>query len=77
MNLLRRKKLSLVPHWRVVLNRAWSVRLALISAALSGAEVALPYIAPAERSGSFALLAGFVSIAAAVARLVAQPKLWK
>ena len=56
--------------------RLWSVRLALLSALLSAAEVAVPYLAPAAPSHLFAILAGCVALAAAVARIVAQPALY-
>ena len=72
-----RERVHLVDGWARVLRRAWSVRLALISAALSGVEFALPYFAPEKSSGKFAALAGIVSVSAAVARIVAQPKVWK
>lgn len=58
-------------------HRLWSVRLALLSAALSGAEFAMPYIAPAQSSRTFAALAAVVSIGAGIARIVAQPKVWR
>lgn len=69
--------MKLVPEWKRILFKAWSVRLAMISAVLSAAEFALPYIAPAASSRRFAALAAVVSLAAAVGRIVAQPKLWK
>lgn len=53
--------------------RLWSVRLALLASVLSAVDVALPYLAPAYPSRGFALLAVLVGIAAALARLVAQP----
>ncbi|WP_081455273.1 DUF7940 domain-containing protein [Roseibium aggregatum] len=36
--------MKLVSDWRAVLQRAWSVRLMLLAALLSGAEVALPFL---------------------------------
>lgn len=69
--------MRLLPEWRRILRRAWSVRLALVSAALSTAEGALQYVAPDHASPRFALLAGAVGLAAALARLVAQPRLWR
>ncbi|RTL37175.1 MAG: hypothetical protein EKK53_21635 [Burkholderiales bacterium] len=71
------KKPKLIDDARSIWHRLWSVRLALISAALSAVEFALPHFAPSERSGAFAATAGVVSLAAAVARLVAQPKVWR
>ncbi|HEX7687332.1 MAG TPA: hypothetical protein VF453_06485 [Burkholderiaceae bacterium] len=56
-------------------HRLWSVRLAILAALLGAADAALPYIAPAHSSPAFAALTAAVSLAAAGARLVAQPKL--
>lgn len=64
--------LNLVWNWRRVLKKSWSVRLALLSALLSAVEFAMPFIAPAQSSRRFAALALSVSIAAGVARIIAQ-----
>lgn len=61
-------------NWWQLARRAWSVRLALVAAVLSGAEVACAVFTdnpPIER-GTFAVLAALVSVAAAIARLFAQ-----
>lgn len=68
------KRPHLLADWRRVLRRAWSVRLALLSAALSAAEFAVPFFAPDRPSRSFAAAAAGLALAAAVARIVAQPK---
>ncbi|MDF1606944.1 hypothetical protein PZ897_02005 [Hoeflea sp. YIM 152468] len=66
--------MTLLPDWRRVLRRAWSVRLMILAAVLSGAEVALPFldglleIAP----GVFAALSALTTAAAFAARLIAQ-----
>lgn len=57
-----------------VLKRAWSVRLALLGAVFSAAEVALPHFAPFLPDNVFAVLAGVASAGAIIARVVAQPK---
>ena len=67
--------MKFIPDARHVALKLWSVRLMLLSICLSGLEVAIPYIAPVLPSGSFAALAGLVTVAAAIARLVAQPAL--
>lgn len=64
----------LIDDWPKVLKRAWSVRLALISAVLSGAEITLQFLAP-QYGGGFAVAAGVAATAAAIARLVAQKKM--
>jgi len=66
-------KLSLIPDAAQLWPRLWSVRLAGLSALLSAAEFALPFFAPAVPSRLFAALAFVVAIAAAGARVVAQP----
>ena len=63
-----------VSNWRVVLRKAWSIRLMILAALLSGLEVALPLLdgylpIPA---GAFAALSGLTVSGAFVARLVAQ-----
>lgn len=68
--------MRLKQNWAAVLRHAWSIRLALLAALLSGAEVVLSVFTdnpPIER-GAFAALAGAVTIAAAIARLIAQEK---
>ena len=69
-------KLSLVPDWKVVLRHAWSVRLMIIAALLSGLEVALPLLQGflPIRPGIFALLTSLVVAGAFVARFVVQAK---
>ncbi len=64
----------LIPNWRMVLRRAWSIRLMLLAGFLSGFEAALPllggffFIPP----GLFAALSGLTVGGAFVARLLAQ-----
>lgn len=64
----------LIANWREVLKRAWSVRLMIIAAALSGLEVALPLIDGYVEipPGAFAALSGLTVAGAFVARLLAQ-----
>lgn len=64
----------LIPNWRMVLRRAWSIRLMLLAGFLSGVEAALPllggfFIIP---PGLFAVLSGLTVSGAFVARLLAQ-----
>ena len=60
------RKLCLLDDWRKIARRAWSVRLSIVAAIFTAAEVVLP-------RGVFVLLAFSASIGAAIARLVAQP----
>ena len=66
--------MRLIPDWRTVLRKAWSIRLALIAAALGGLELALPYLGDLIPPKLFLALSLVVTIGAAVARIVAQPK---
>jgi hypothetical protein len=66
--------MRLIDDWHRVLRRAWSIRLILLAALLSGLEVALPILdsyIPFPR-GWFAAASGFVTMAALVARIIAQ-----
>lgn len=66
--------MRLLDDWPRLIRRAWSVRLAILAAGLSAVEFALPFVAPDQPSGWFAVAAGLVSLAAAGARIVAQPR---
>ena len=66
--------MNLIPNWREVLSRAWSVRLMLIAGLLSGLEIALPLLEgvfPLDR-GVFAALSLIFTAGAFVTRLLAQ-----
>lgn len=71
--------MTLLSNWRAVLTRAWSVRLIIIAALLSGGEVALPMLEGIIDlpSGVFAATSGLVAAAALLARVVAQEGLSK
>lgn len=68
-------RIQLIEDWWTLAKKAWSIRLAIASAVLTAAEVAVPYVAPQTPSGLFAAGAGLLSLAAAWARLVSQPKM--
>lgn len=65
--------MELINDAKTVLLKAWSIRLALLSAVFSAAEVALPFFTAFVPPHAMAVLAVFTSAGAAVARLVAQP----
>ncbi|WP_339112296.1 lysozyme [Thioclava sp. GXIMD2076] len=70
---------KLLPDWREVLLRAWSIRLILLTAVLSGLEVVVSLLDAdllGMPPGAFAALAGLISIAATIARLVQQSGIW-
>lgn len=59
-------------NWKKIIRQAWSIRLLIVAAVLSGVEVALPFFADKFPQGPFAALS-FVAVSGAfVARLVAQ-----
>ena len=58
-----------------VLKRAWSIRLAMLSAVFSALEFALPFLTDVVPSKTMAILAAFTAIGSAAARLIAQPKI--
>ena len=59
--------------WKLVLRKAWSIRLGVLAGVFSGAEVILPLFNAAFPRNVFAILS-FVAVGGAgIARLVAQP----
>jgi len=67
--------MKLLPDWKRVLRRAWSVKFSLLATALTGAAAALPVFMDQVPPTWFLLLCTFVPLAAAVARLVDQPRM--
>lgn len=64
--------MKLDTNWKKILKKAWSIRLLVLAAMLSGIEVALPFFQDQIPRGPFAV-ASFLAVASAfVARLVAQ-----
>lgn len=69
-----RRRPQLLPEWRDILRRAWSIRLMLIAGLLSGCEAILPLFSdsfPMPRWASSALVAVVIA-AAFITRLLAQ-----
>lgn len=64
-----------VDEWKTVLKHAWSIRFAVISAVLSGFDLALPYLMPDHPTRALAVLAAFAATASAGARLIVQFKM--
>ena len=58
-----------------VLRRAWSVRLGILAAIFSGAEVIVPLFVDAMPRSLFAVLSFLTVVAAVMARFVAQPRM--
>lgn len=69
------RKIFLLDDWRKIARRAWSIRLSIIAALFTAAEVVVPLFGDVLPRGVFVLLAFSASIGAAIARLVAQPEM--
>ena len=65
----------LIDDAKTVFRKAWSVKLALLSAVFSTLEVALPFFTDLLPAGAMAGLALTAAIGSAVMRIVYQPKL--
>lgn len=68
--------MRLIEDWWKVLRYGWSIRLIILAGLLSGAEVILPMFGESIPRNLFALLSMLVTVAAFVARLTAQPKMY-
>ena len=64
--------MNLIPDWKIVARKAWSVRLMALASILSGCEAVLPYAEFMLPRGSFALLSFVIVTLALLARFVAQ-----
>ena len=69
------RKLCLLDDWHKIVRRAWSIRLSIVAAIFTAAEVVVPLFGDVLPRGAFVLLAFSASIGAAIARLVAQPEM--
>jgi hypothetical protein len=67
--------MELLPDWKRIARRAWSIRLSIIAAMLSGAEVVLPLFINVLPQNLFASLSFVAVVGAAVARVVSQPRM--
>lgn len=64
--------MKLAHDWGIILKKAWSIRLMLLSGVFSGLEVILPLFVDSMPRGLFAILAMIVSVAAMVFRVLHQ-----
>ena len=64
--------MNLIPDWKIVARKAWSVRLMALASVLSGCEAVLPYAEFMMPRGSFAMLSFVIVTLALLARFVAQ-----
>lgn len=65
-------KPTLTWNWRSILIHAWSIKLNLLAAILTGVEVVLPLYSDSVPRGIFAALSFVVVILAMWARIVVQ-----
>ena len=70
-------ELKFVDNWKTVATKAWSIKLILLAGLCSGLEVALPYLPEIIEmpQGTYAAIAGVVTLLASVARLLVQKEL--
>ena len=64
--------MKLAPDWKLVLRKAWSIRLMLLAGILTGCEAILPLYQEAIPRGLFAILSMIAIVGGFVARLLAQ-----
>ncbi len=64
--------MKFLKDWKLLLRRAWSLRLLALAAILSGVEAIAPFAAPYLSQQRFGLLMFTIVAAAFVARLLAQ-----
>lgn len=68
--------MTLLPDWKAIVTKAWSVKFMVLAALLSGVEVVLQILEPSVSAtmpkGLFAALAGLTTAGALVARVLAQ-----
>lgn len=67
----------LLPNWKAVLTKAWSIRFIVLAGILQGIDLAFTLLAPAKASVGFVVAAAISTVLAFVARLYAQANLPK
>lgn len=64
--------MMLIPNWKRIVRKAWSIRLMVFAGLLSGCEVILPLYQDSIPRGIFAVMSMLAIGGGFVARLVAQ-----
>jgi hypothetical protein len=68
--------MALVENWDAILKRAWSVKFNIAATLFGAAEVVVALVQPTSiPNGVFAGIAAVISIAANIARVMAQQEL--
>ena len=65
----------LIPNWRKVAKKPWSVRLMIVASVLTGCEAILPLVGATVERGTFALVTFFVVMGALLSRFLVQQEL--
>jgi hypothetical protein len=66
---------KLLPNWKAVLWRSWSVWLGIAASVLGAIELLLPLFQEAIPRGPFAIASIALAVLVPIARIVAQPAL--
>lgn len=64
--------MKVASDWKLILKKAWSIRLMLLAGLLTGCEAILPLYQEAIPRGTFAVLSMLAIVGGMVARVVAQ-----
>jgi len=67
--------MNLLPDWKRLIRKAWSIRLIALSGLLSGIELILPLFVDSMPRYVFATLSICAAIGAGIARVTAQPRM--
>lgn len=62
----------LIPNWKDILKKAWSIKFIILAGLFSGAEVILPFFADSLPRGLFAVLTLVAVSGAFISRIVVQ-----
>jgi len=65
-------RIRLAPDWKLILRKAWSIRLMLLAGILTGCEAVLPLYQDTIPRGLFAVLSMIAIVGGFIARLLAQ-----
>lgn len=64
--------MKLLPDWKTILKKAWSIRLNLLAGIFSVAEVVLPLYSDMFPRGTFAVLSAFTVLGSMMSRVIQQ-----
>lgn len=64
--------MKLHSNWKLILRRAWSIRLIILSALFSAAELVIPVYGDVLPRDAFAILSAIACAGAIIARVVTQ-----